>query len=153
PGARILSATFTPADGTDYNVVTASVPQTVLGPGVAVLDTVLYVVGGATSNDQIQVSPAGASTTGGTGLRVAATLNRVSTVTTYNQPFTAITVVDFDGNVNVQFAGTLTVATSVTLGDGNDDVQLGNGASVVTLGNGNDNVQAGAGADVVAVGN
>lgn len=153
PGTRTLSTTFTPADGADFNAVTASVPLTVLGPGVAALGSVLYVVGGATSNDQIQISPTSMSTTGSTGLQVVATLNRATNTSTYNQTFAAINIVGFAGNINVQLADTLAVTTSVTLGNGNDNVQLGNGNNVVTLGNGNDNVQLGDGSNRVTLGN
>ena len=61
----------------------------VLGPGVTVIGTQLYFVGGNTSNDQVQVNPAGNSSTGSTGVNVQASLNGVNTQTTYSQSFTA----------------------------------------------------------------
>lgn len=152
PGSRTLSVTFKPADGTDYVAVTARAPLKVLGPGVAVLGAALYVVGGAGSNDQIRIDPAGASATGSTGLRIVATLDHVPTTAVFRQTFTAITVVGFGGNINVQLAGSLTLPTSVTLGDGNDDVRLGDGANLVNLGDGNDQVRAGDGNNTITVG-
>ena len=40
----------------------------------------------------------------------------------------------------------------MTVGNGNDNVQLGNGSDVIVEGNGNDNVSAGNGADLVVGG-
>ena len=47
----------------------------------------------------------------------------------------------------------MTLAATVSEGDGNDSIQLGGGNDSVTLGNGNDNVQAGNGNNVVVTGN
>ena len=47
----------------------------------------------------------------------------------------------------------LTINAVVTAGNGNDNVQLGNGNNIVTLGNGNDNIQAGSGSNTVTAGN
>lgn len=123
----------------------------VLGPGGAG-GTQLFMVGGATSNDQVQVNPAGASNTGSTGVKVQASLNGVNTQTTYNQSFTTIYVFLQGGNENIQLANSLTISAVVTAGNGNDNVQLGSGNNTVALGNGNDYVQTGNGSDVIAVG-
>jgi hypothetical protein len=152
-GTQTLSATFTPADRNDYSTATATVQLVVLGPGVTVIGTQLYLVGGKTSNDQVQVNPAGSSNTGSTGVKVNATLNAVNTQTTYSQIFTTIDIFLQGGNDNIQLANSLTINTVVTAGNGNDNVQLGNGNNNVTLGNGNDNIQAGSGSNTVLAGN
>ncbi len=152
-GTHTLSAKFTPCDSTDYTTSTATVQIVVLGPGVAVIGTQLYCVGGNRTNDQVQVNPVGNSNTGSTGVKVQASLNGVNTQTTYSQSFTTINVFLQGGNENVQLANSLTINAVVTAGSGNDKVQLGNGNNIVTLGNGNDNVQLGNGSDVIVEGN
>ena len=49
-------------------------------------------------------------------------------------------------------SATATTPSTVALGNGNDNVQLGNGNNTVTLGTGNDNVQAGDGTNEVTAG-
>jgi YDG domain len=147
-GTQTLSVTFTPTDSTDYTTATATATLLVLGPGVTPVGTVLYVVGGSTSNDNVEIDPAGS-----TGVKVEATLDRVHSTTTLGQAFTAIVFVGGSGNDNIQLAGSLTIPTSISAGDGNDNVQLGNSTSTVTLGNGNDHVQAGDGTNTVTLGN
>ena len=152
-GTQTLSAKFTPADSTDYTTATATVQIVVLGPGVKVIGTQLYFVGGSTSNDQVQVNPIGSSKTGSTGIKVNANLNGVNTQTTYSQSFTTINIFLQGGNDNVQLSNGLTINAVVSAGDGNDNLQLGDGNYTVTVGNGNDNVQAGSGTSVVSLGN
>jgi Bacterial Ig-like domain (group 3) len=48
--------------------------QTVLGPGVVLLSPAVYIVGGPTSNDQVQISPTGTSINGSTGVVVQGNL-------------------------------------------------------------------------------
>jgi hypothetical protein len=170
-GTQTLSVTFTPSDSTDYGTATDTVQITVLGAGsITAIGTQLYIVGG-NSNDQVQVHAAGTSNTGSTGVQVKATLNKVSTTTTYSQSFTTINVLLQGGNDNVQFDNTLTVKgvvsagngnvtiqlgqgnNSVSLGNGNDSVTLGDGNNTVTLGDGNDNVTLGNGNNTVTLGN
>jgi hypothetical protein len=120
---------------------------------IAVEGTALFIgSNGATSNDQIQISPIGSSNTGSTGVQVQTSLNGVKTQTTYSQSFTAISAFLQNGNDNVQLANTLTISAVVTAGNGNDIVQLGGGNNIVTLGTGNDNVQLGNGNNVVLAG-
>ena len=95
----------------------------------------------------------GTSLTGSTGIRVDATLNGVHSVTTYTQSFTAIDIILYGGNDNVFVAPTLTIPTTVSAGNGNDNLLLGAGNNSVTLGNGNDNVLAGNGNNIVTLGN
>ena len=125
----------------------------VLGPGVTVIGTQLYFVGGNTSNDQVQVNPAGNSSTGSTGVNVQASLNGVNTQTTFSQSFTSINIFLQGGNENIQLANSLTINAVVTAGNGNDNITLGNGNNIVTVGNGNDNIQAGSGSNTVMAGN
>ena len=125
----------------------------VLGPGVTVIGTQLYFVGGNTSNDQVQVNPAGNSSTGSTGVNVQASLNGVNTQTTFSQSFTSINIFLQGGNQNIQLANSLTINAVVTAGKGNDNITLGNGNNIVTVGNGNDNIQAGSGSNTVMAGN
>ena len=125
-GTKTLSATFAPTDSTDYTTATATVQIVVLGPGVTVIGSQLYCVGGSgTSNDQVTINPVGSSNTGSTGVQVQAQLNGVNTTTTYSQSFTSINILLQDGNDNVQMASTLTMNAVVTAGNGNDNIQLG----------------------------
>ncbi len=151
-GTQTLSAKFTPTDSTDYATATATVQLVVLGCGVTAIGTQLYVVGGNSSNDHVQVSPVGSSNTGSTGVKVQTSLNGVNTQTTYNQSFITINIFLQGGNENVQLANSLTINAVVTAGDGTDNIQLGNGNNLVTLGNGNDKIQAGNGSNTVLAG-
>jgi hypothetical protein len=124
-------------------------------PNNAALNDLFITDYAPASNDNVQVKDAGKSKTGSTGVSVDATLNRVhynSTFTT-NQPFAAVYVLLKNGNDNVQFDNSLTFRTIVNAGDGNDNIQLGNGTNIVTLGKGNDNVQAQDGINTVTAGN
>jgi hypothetical protein len=124
------------------------------GPGVTVVGgTDLYIIGGLTSNDHVEIKPTGSGNTGGTGLQVAAKLNGVSTKTTFNRAFSAIYVYAFAGNDSITLADTLTLRANIFAGDGNDKVTAGGGDNTVTLGNGNDQVQAGNGNNLVTLGN
>ena len=117
-------------------------------PGATVQGNTLYLVGGNT-NDQLNITPIGASQTGSTGINVNGQLNNVNI---NNQTFTGVTsiyVVGFSGNDNFQFAGSLTIPSVVRAGDGNDQIQLGDGNNTVTLGDGNDTVTPGDGNDQV----
>ena len=143
-GTQTLSVTFTPADSTNYKTTTATVQLVVLARGVTVIGTQLYYVGAsATSNDQVQIRPAGSSKTGSTGIQVNGT--------TYSQSFSTINVMVQDGNLNLRMASSLTINAVVTVGNGNDNIQLGSGTNLVTLGNGNDRVQLGNGSNQVVV--
>jgi Ca2+-binding RTX toxin-like protein len=136
----------------NYAVTLTNGSLTVLGSGVSVVGTELWIIGGPTSNDNVQVNPVGASATGSTGVHVQATLNGVNSSTTYTQSFTAINIVLYAGNDNVQLAPTLTIKAKISAGNGNDNVQLDAGNSTATLGNGNDNVQAGNGNNTITAG-
>jgi len=126
----------------------------VLGPGVTVVaGTDLYIIGGLASNDQVQIKPIGSSNTGSTGVQVTAELNGASTTTTLSQVFGAIYVFGFAGNDTISLAATLTMSSSISAGNGNDNVSLGNGSNTVTLGNGNDHVRLGNGDNTVSLGN
>jgi Ca2+-binding RTX toxin-like protein len=105
------------------------------------------VVGGSKSNDKVEIDPAGSA-----GVKVEATLDGVHSTRTFGQAFTAIVLVGGSGNDNMQLAGSLTIPTAISAVDGNDHVELGNGANTVTLGNGNDHVQAGDGTNTVTLG-
>ncbi|MGO8902250.1 MAG: beta strand repeat-containing protein [Isosphaeraceae bacterium] len=154
-GTQTLSTTFTPSDSTDYTTATATVQIVVLGPGVTVIGSQLYCVGGSSANDQVTINPAGSSNTGSTGVTVQTLLNGVNTTTTYSQSFTTVNIIGGGGNETVQMAPTLTINAVVTAGNGNDQATLGEGNNTVTLGNGNDKVQvqAGDGNNNVTVGN
>ncbi len=120
-------------------------------PGATVQGNTLYLVGGNT-NDQLNITPIGASQTGSTGINVNGQLNGVNI---NNQTFTGVTsiyAVGFGGNNNFQFAGSLTIPSVVRAGDGNDQIQLDNGNNTVNLGDGNDTVNLGDGNDTVNLG-
>jgi hypothetical protein len=125
----------------------------VLGPGVTVVaGTDLYLIGGLTSNDRVEIDAAGTSKTGSTGVQVKARLDGVSTKTTFSQPFSTIYVYGFAGDDTVTLADTLAINANISAGDGNDHVTAGNGNNTITLGNGNDHVAAGDGSNTVALG-
>jgi mucin-19 len=151
-GTQTLSARFTPSDRTDYTSATATVQIVVLGPGVTAIGSQLYCVGGSSTNDQVQVKPVGNSNTGSTGLNVQASLNGVNSQIAYTQSFTGFNVFLQGGNENIVLANSLTINTAVNAGNGDDDVQLGNGNNIVTLGNGNDIIGAGSGSNTVMAG-
>ncbi len=126
----------------------------VVGPGVAVVaGSNLFVIGGQSTNDQLQIKPIGGSTTGATGVQVTATLNRIATSPKFNQAFSTITVIGFAGNDVITIAPTLTISTNISAGNGNDVVTAGNGATSITLGSGNDIVAAGNGDNTITLGN
>jgi hypothetical protein len=118
--------------------------QTLPATGVSVIGTVLYIVGGNTS-DYASINPAGASNTGATGLSVSATLNGSYTSKTFTQTFTAIVIVGSGGNDNFQLASTLTLPTTVTEGNGNNYIKLAGGNDTVALGTGSNQVFGGNG--------
>ena len=145
---------------TDYNAASASVTLVVLGPGSTAVGAELWLVEG-NSSDQVAIQPVGASQTGSTGVRVAATLKSVSAgkpraqsfSTTYAQSFTAIRIFGYGGADNVQLASALSVNAVINEGDGADAIQTGNGNDVITVGNGNDTIQTGNGNKTITAGN
>jgi hypothetical protein len=129
-----------------------SVPEIGVGAGATTVASSLYLVGGNT-NDTLNISPTGTSLTGSTGIIVNGQLNNSNINNqTYTQVFTTIYVVGFGGNDNFTFASTLTIATVISDGNGNDTIQAGNGNNTITLGNGNDNVTLGGGSNTVTAG-
>jgi hypothetical protein len=123
----------------------------VVGPGATIVGNSLYLVGGNT-NDHLKITPIGASDTGSTGINVNGNLNHVDFK---NQTYTGVTtifVTGFGGNDKFQFASSLTIATVVSDGDGNDQIRLGNGNNTVTVGDGNDKIKAGDGANTITAG-
>jgi hypothetical protein len=81
-GADAVTATYVNTDDNELGS-SASLSQTVLGPGVYAVGTTLYVVGADTA-DSAQISPAGSKADGTTGLRVSSTLNNVWSSRTFN---------------------------------------------------------------------
>ena len=125
----------------------------VLGPGVTLIGSDVYLVGGLVSNDQIQIDPIGTSNTGSTGVKVNAFQGGIRTVATYAQQINALHIFEYDGNDSVQFAPTLLVKAFVVAGNGNDHLVLAGGSNVLTIGNGNDHIIAANGNNVVTAGN
>ncbi|HVX13283.1 MAG TPA: hypothetical protein VHC22_19015 [Pirellulales bacterium] len=140
-------------DGNNNTVSTTkgAAPEIAVGAGTAIVGNALYLIGGNT-NDNVSITPVGTSSTGSTGIHVQAQLNGANVNTTFTQAFSTIYVVGFNGNDNISLASTLTIATSVSEGNGNDNIQFGAGNDSLTAGNGNDNVQAGNGNNVVVLG-
>jgi hypothetical protein len=144
---------------------------TVLGSGVTLVGTTLFIVSGSSSNDQVLVTPVGSSTTGSTGVQVKAVLNHAASTTTFTQSGLSLQIYGYSGNDTIVLDPRLTVTAAisagngndgvaagaatvtVTLGNGNDAVELGDGNNTVTLGNGNDDVLVGNGNNVVVTGN
>ena len=157
--SHTVKAVYTNIDGNFLGNNSTNLTQTVQtvavepDPSNPTLTDLFIGSNGATSNDTILVNPVGSSNTGSTGVTVQTTLNGVTVKTTYSQSFSTIYAFLQNGSENVQLANTLTINTVVTAGNGNDNVQLGNGNNVVTLGNGNDNIQAGSGSNTVMAGN
>ncbi len=112
----------------------------------------VYIIGGLTSNDQVQIKPIGSSNTGSTGVQVTATLNGTSTTTTFRQAFSAIQVFGFAGNDTINLAATLTISANISAGNGNDNVTAGSGSNTIMLGNGNDNITTGGGLNTITLG-
>jgi hypothetical protein len=153
-GAYQWVASYSSSNPYNSNAATTrgATPESAVSTGVTVVGNALWIVGGS-ANDTVQVKATGSSTTGSTGVQVQATLNGVSTTTSYSQSFSTLDISLSGGNENVRLAPTLTINAVVSAGNGNDRVQLGNGNNVVTLGNGNDSVQAGGGNNTVTAGN
>jgi hypothetical protein len=151
-GTRTLSVTFRPTDTTDFDTALDTVAIVVVGPSVTVSGGTLYIVGSSSTADSIQISSAGSSHTGSTGLQVSGSLNGVYSSKSYGQPFTAIVMADGNGNDNIQLAAALTVSFTLTAGNGNDTIISGNGTNTIALGNGNDTVQLGNAANTLILG-
>ncbi len=164
-GTHTLATTFTPTDAIDYNTATATVTLQVTAVssiGISVTGTILTIVGGSSSSDQIEVNSIGGCDTGSTGIQVNAKLNGVFMSKTFHQTITAIVITDGNGNDNIRFGRNLTASVSITAGNGNDNIGLGRGNTEVMLGDGNDNIiggdanvalTAGKGKDNVILGN
>ncbi len=143
PGGGFLGDANTPGTNDIWDLFLPPAGATLQG-------NTLYLVGGNT-NDQLNITPIGSSQTGSTGINVTGTLNNI----TINQTFTGVNtiyVVGFNGNDQIKFAPSLTIATILRDGDGNDVVHLGDGDNTVNLGNGNDEVQLGNGNNTIIAG-
>jgi hypothetical protein len=143
PGGGFLGDAATPGTNDIFDFFLPPAGTTVQG-------NTLYLVGG-NSNDRLNITPIGRSRTGSTGIRVTGTLNNIN----IRQNFTGINtiyVVGYNGNDRYDFAPSLTIATIVRAGDGNDRVQLGDGNNTVNLGNGNNTIVLGDGTNTVTAG-
>jgi hypothetical protein len=149
----VYMITLTVTDSTGGGASTAIFTFDVLKRGVTQFGGQVFIVGGNTTNDVVQISPIGSSTTGSTGVQVKGNINSVATATTINQAVTALVIYGFSGNDTIQLANSLTVNATISAGNGNDTVQAGSGNINVTLGNGNDTVQLGNGNNTVTLGN
>ncbi len=124
-----------------------------VGAGVTVVGTTLYIVGGNT-NDQVTIQHVGSSNTGSTGIQVSGKLNGVNLVNVkYGQPPALIVIVGLGGNDNVTEEYSLVIPVTVSEGNGNNNIQLGQGSNTVTVGNGSDKIQAGRGSNMITAGN
>jgi hypothetical protein len=143
PGVHNVVAVY--SGDTNFAMSTSAIAkQSIAGSGVSVIGTTLYVVGANTA-DAVQVNAAGSKSDGSTGLQVVATLNGAAISTTFKQTFTAIVIVGYNGNDNIQLAPGITLPTSVNEGNGNDAVALGGGNDVVVMGTGSSSISGGAG--------
>ena len=82
---------------------------------------------------------------GSTGLAVAAVLNNTVWVEAFIQTFTAIDLFGYAGNEDFQLIPTLTLPTTVVVGNGNNSRTLAGGNDTVTMGSGSNNVVGGNG--------
>ncbi|WP_406694879.1 choice-of-anchor Q domain-containing protein [Singulisphaera sp. Ch08] len=144
-----ITASYASSNG-NHTASSATLNQAILGAGVSVSGTTLYIVGANTS-DEVTISAP--SPQGSQGLIVNAKLNGVSTKTTFTQALTAIVYYGYEGNDKLTLASNLALATTILVGNGNVTFQLGNGNNTVTAGNGNVTIQAGDGKNTIAVGN
>ena len=146
-GAPFLSATATDANGntSEFSVVN--------GAGVTIVGNTLYLVGGSTTNDQLNIQPIGSSTTGSTAVQVNGRLSGNNLNGRYTQAFAAIYIIGFAGNDTIQAATSLTIPLVISAGNGIDNIQVGASNNTISLGNGNDNIQAQNGNNFVVVGN
>ena len=144
--------------------------------------TDLFVGNGAMSDDSIQVTAAGTSTTGCTGVQLISTLSGVQCSTTFGQSFNAVCLFEGNGDDTFQMDSGLTIGAHITAGNGKDCFTLGQGNNLVTptgsdngertpdgqylhpcvgdgasdainLGNGCNRVSAGNGNDAITLGN
>jgi Ca2+-binding RTX toxin-like protein len=150
--ALLVTSNSTGTTATSAFAVTGT-GSVVLPPGVTAVGSALYIVGGKTTNDEVEVSAIGDSEGGRTGVRVEGSLNGKAVSRTFTQAFTAIYIIGGDGNDHIELDRELTIATTITAGNGNDTIRLGDGNSKVTLGNGKDTVRGGDGNDTVVAGN
>ncbi len=135
----------------DNNGASSAQKELVVGPGITLVGTVLYIVGGATS-DRVGIAPFGTSRTGSTGITIDARLDNFVFQQTYTQHLGGVYIVGMGGNDIIQFADTLTTAADISEGNGNDTLTLDNGNNVVTAGTGNVTIQAGAGTNRITAG-
>ena len=139
----------------DVDFLTSTSPaasQVILGIGVTVSGTTLYVVG-SNANDSVEINPAGSKTDGTTGLQIDATLNNVWSRRTLAQPFTAIVVYGYNGNDFIDSADSLTLKTTIVEGNGNNYVETAAGTDAITLGTGGNLVFGGIGAKTLTAQN
>ena len=132
-------------------------PEMVVGAGATVIGNALYLVGntttGGNSNDQVQITPIGASGAGSTGIQVQGRLNGVNlNNASYTQALTTLYVVGGNGNATIEMGAGLTLSVVISEGNGNDTLQLGNGNNTVTLGTGNSSLLLGDGNNAVTLG-
>jgi hypothetical protein len=91
-------------DGSNKGASTTkgNTPQRAVGAGATVVGSALYLVGGKSTNDQVNITPTGASKTGSTGIVVNANLNGIGLdKVAYSQAFTSIYVTGFNGNETI----------------------------------------------------
>ena len=153
-GTATLSITFTAASrsitavyGGDANFLTSTSPavaQVTYGPGAYAVGSTLLLVGASTS-DYAQISATGAKPDGTTGLVIGATLNNTWISKTFAQAFAAITILGDNGNDNFQLADTLTLALTVTEGDGNNYIKSAKGNDSYIFGSGSNQIFGGIG--------
>jgi hypothetical protein len=142
-----------------------------LGPAAFTYKGVLYLIGGADSNDHVNLQPTGAASDGSTGVSAKGSLGPIKLDRTYTG-VTRIVFVGFAGNDEIHLDDLAALSVSIAAGNGNDQVQgehddgnvsvhfgngndnvhLGRGSNQVRLGDGNDNVQLGGGGNQVYLG-
>ncbi|HWB11051.1 MAG TPA: Ig-like domain repeat protein [Pirellulales bacterium] len=141
------------ANNTAAGTAKGAAPEMAVGPGVTVIGNSLYLVGGNSTNDSLDIDPSGKSNTGSTGLRAEGRLAGKNVNATFSQTFATIYFVGFGGNEEINVAPSMPIAAVVRAGNGNDQVQLGGGTNTVTLGNGNDQVIVADGKNQIQLGN
>jgi Ca2+-binding RTX toxin-like protein len=155
--SHAVKAIFTPSPNfLASNNSTTQVVQSIAvepDPSNPALTDLFVGSSGASSSDNVQISPIGSSSTGSTGVQVQTGLNGVYAQTSYSQSFASVYIFLQAGNDNIQMASSLTISAHIVAGNGNDNLNIGSGNHVVTLGNGNDNLTLGAGNMVVTLGN
>ncbi len=130
-------------DGNYQASTSPSVNVPLPGPGAYAVGTTLYLFEGASKNT-VQITTKG-KLGGLNGLSVDATLDGKAVSASFTQALESIDIVGHGGNDTITINRSVTLAATITEGDGKDTITTGAGNTSISLGKGNDQVSAGQG--------